>query len=144
MDREKELTLGGRRFVLRRLSAQKGSFIYLRLLGSLLRARRDGKTASSSPEVTPVELTMEERASALVTLAVAGDLSEEDAANMFNASLQVVDVRESVKGVEARTPLFSDDGRCSVPEIGDDPALLQRLMMASLAFSLSPYFAVIS
>jgi hypothetical protein len=57
-------------------------------------------------------------------------------------TLRSVSRMEEKPGVGALPmPLMTDDGRWAAQDVGDDPALVQRIMMEALVVNLTPFLA---
>lgn len=135
----KNVTLHGQEFQLRKMLPVTGSFIFMKLMGTLLEARQQQEGAPRSGELDPAAPapSKEDRARMLVTIASMTSLTYEQTVFIHGEALKVVSRLEDGKPM----PLVDTTGRWFIKSVEDDPALVQELVVESVVFNVTPFFA---
>ena len=140
----KELPLNGAQYQIRRMLPVDGSYIYMRMMGVIAKAQEERRGADEAEEdarqaaQAVADISAEDRAKAFCALAMMRGLSYEDTQRLHRTALATVS-RGIAEG--QFVPIMTGDGRLAFDDLVDDPSLTQKLVMESLAFSLSPYFS---
>jgi hypothetical protein len=147
-NKTKNIPLGGHTYRLRKLGVDEGSHIFMRMMGAIIEAR--SKLAhQSTDEPTEEEskkLTDEERAKVLVGLSFMNGFSFEDAKFARHQALLAVDRVETLATGEVCIQIMLTDGRWSPtpdgwPDLEEDAATRQELVVEALTFSIAPFFS---
>jgi hypothetical protein len=140
----KQIEMSGRRYLLRRMDPMAGSFIYLRMLGALMKTITEGQQPSAQelPQNGQVkEPTDEEKTRMLIAGSMMRGLSYEDMQFANKHALRVVSRVEEAGDGDINVPLMTDDGRWSSADYADAPGLVHQLVVEALVFNLEPFFA---
>lgn len=143
-EKTKEVPIDGQRYQLSKLDAFDGAMIHWRMMGALLKQAAENAANGSAQEEPPEAVkkgTDEDQAKMLCTTAFMLGLSYEDAQFAQKKALQAVCRIENVSGSDHFIAILTPTGRFVPEEIGNDPALVSRLTIESLAFSLAPFFS---
>jgi hypothetical protein len=139
----KQVEVGGQRYLLRRMDPTAGSFIFLRMMGALMKAMAEGQPGQQElPQNGQVkEPTDEEKTRMLIASSMMRGLSYEDMQFANKHALRVISRIEDTNGTDINVPLMTDDGRWSSTDYADAPGLVHQLAVEALVFNLEPFFA---
>lgn len=153
--RNKIVTLGKRRFQVRRLPVEVGSYIFMRMMGASMRAssiaaesappvpRQDAPVDSGPPAPKP---TGEMQVRALAFSVLSGAMSFDDFKFVQNACLHVVSVVDEQASKAANTdipmPIMTDAGQWTpqAVDFSDNVGLVMQLTTEVLVFCFSDFF----
>lgn len=141
--RTKEIVVNGRNYQLRKMDPVAGSFIYLRMLGTLmLAAQNDDMRKQYDVDESAPKPTEEQRTRVLISGSIMRGLSFEDTRFAHQQALQCVSESVMIKDQAAYIPVMTDTGHWSngSSELTEDGATVQKLVIESLVFSLQPFF----
>jgi hypothetical protein len=139
-EKQKTVDIDGVKYQLRRMSPVKGSYIWQRIMGGVLKAQAaiggsqspDAEPAESAAEQSPVEQRLK------TTYAFASmHIDFADHEFIQREALTVVARMENLAGVEAPMPVVNGSGTVVIPELADNPMLVSKVVLESLAFNLS-------
>ena len=133
-----EVTVQGQKYLLRRMLPTVGSFIYMKMMGALLTS--DAPTEEPSEQAK--EIKPRDKARMLCALAFMRGLSFD---HMQFAQNQAIMTVSRIEDGDAVIPLMTDGGKW-VPSprytsVDEDPGLVQKLVLESLAFNLESFFS---
>jgi hypothetical protein len=147
--RTKQVDLKGRKFELRRLSPEVGTFILMRMMGVQMRSeaaqeeRAPAKPAAvAEPAVKPPEISGEARVRALSFIVFSGAISFEDFKFIQNACMHCVSIVKVAEGEAFPMPIMSDAGEWTKDgqAVVDDVQLLMNLTTEVLVICFSDFF----
>jgi hypothetical protein len=138
-EKQKDVPIEGANYRLRRMTAAKGSYIWQRVMGGVLKAQsalgggsKDDESWEDEAERQPAEQRFK------TTYAFASmHIDFADHEFIQREALKVVARVEQLAGTEAPMPVVNDAGTIVIPEIADNPMLVSRIVLESLAFNLS-------
>jgi hypothetical protein len=154
MSRTKIVPLSGKKYHLRRLPPEVGSFIFMRMLGVSMRAAQseaerapapkyasklDTKPAKPEPE-PEAKLSGEMRVRALSFAVFSGGISFEDFQFIQLSCMKVVGRIDVNAGVEFPMPVMTDSGQWVDEELADNPGLVMQLTTEVLVFCFADFF----
>lgn len=139
--RSKVVELGGRRFELRRLPPEQGSFILMKMMGVAMRAAAkdaEGQApqAQQQETETPV-IDSETKVRALVFSVFSGGLGFDDFKFVQNACLRCASV---VNESGLPIPLMNDFGEWTNKDMAEDVGLVMKLTSEVLVFCFAGFF----
>lgn len=137
----KTVEVDGQKYLIRKLSANVGSFVLARVLaasaGGMMAAQDDQKTDKD----TDAAKQMNAKIMASMFAAFLRGLTFEDFSFIQNHCLAVVARLETSAGSpEVPMPIVTDTGVFAITEVGDDLPLVMNLTIQSLLFNLSDFF----
>lgn len=141
------VTVQGQRYQLRKLQADVGSFIYMKMMGALLTGGATQEVAEQTEEDKEQQKNTPPRIKArmLCSLAFMRGLSYEHMQFAQKQAMMVVSRLEDGPSGDLPMPLMTDSGKW-VPSqrygaIEEEGGLVQKLVLESLAFSLESFFS---
>lgn len=146
--RSKVVELSSRKFEIRRLSPEIGSFIFMRMLGVSMRTaavERESKPASAKEEKESEpapEISGEMKVRALTFSVFSGGMGFEDFKFIQNGCMRVVSVVENRAGIDFPLPIMDDAGKWTPDGISlsFDVGLVMRLTTEVLIFCFADFF----
>lgn len=138
--RSKVVELNGRRFELRRLPPEQGSFILMKMMGVGMRTaakETDGRAPQTQQEVEVPVIDSETKVKALAFSVFSGELGFDDFKFIQNACLHCVSV---VNEAALPIPLVNDFGEWTDKELSEDVGLVMRLTSEVLVFCFAGFF----
>ena len=142
-----EVTVGGQRWLIRRMTPTTGSYIWQRLMAAMFKAQMEASAAAT--ETTEVDskaveaaekATPEQRLRGMCGIAFM-NLSFADTEFMQTAAMKVVSRVEELAGADTPMPVMDDSGRYAIEDVATDPFLVTRLTVEALVFNLAPFLA---
>lgn len=156
--RIKVVELGGKRYQLRRLPPDVGSFIFMRMMGLSMRASQveaekaqaqslkaryasklDTKPTPETPKL-PEKITGEMRVRALTFSVFSGGVSFEDFQFIQRACIQTVGRIDTHSGQEFPMPIMQDTGQWADMDVAEDVGLVMQLTTEVLIHSFASFF----
>jgi hypothetical protein len=150
--RLKVVELGGKRYQLRRLPPDVGSFVFMRMMGLSIRAsqaeaeKAPTKQYASKLDTKPTEqklpekVTGEMRVRALAFSVFSGGVSFEDFQFIQTACIKAVGRIDTAQGVDFPIPIMQDSGQWADLDIADNVGLVMQLTTEVLIHSFSSFF----
>jgi ATP sulfurylase len=141
--RTKQVDLKGRKFELRRLSPEVGTFILMRMMGvQMRREAAQEERAPAKPAVKLPEISGEARVRALSFIVFSGAISFEDFKFIQNACMHCVSIVKVAEGEAFPMPIMSDAGEWTKDgqAVVDDVQLLMNLTTETLVLSYADFF----
>ena len=141
--RTKQVDLKGRKFELRRLSPEVGTFILMRMMGVQMRSEAaQEERAPAKPAVKPPEISGEARVRALSFIVFSGAISFEDFKFIQSACMHCVSIVKVAEGEAFPMPIMSDAGEWTKDgqAVVDDVQLLMNLTTETLVLSYADFF----
>jgi len=147
--RTKQVDLKGRKFELRRLSPEVGTFILMRMMGVQMRSEAAQEeralakpVATTEPTVKPSEIDGEACVRALSFIVFSGAISFEDFKFIQSACMHCVSIVKTAEGETFPMPIMSDAGEWTKDgqAVVDDVQLLMNLTTEVLVVSFSDFF----
>lgn len=147
--RSKVVELSGRKFHLRKLSPEVGSFILMRMLGVSMQAEAarptqpDASQAPRSVEEAPVDITGEMHVRAITFRVFSGGMGFEDFKFVQDNCMRAVSIVEERAGVDFPMPIMNDSGVWTAEGefVAEDVGLVMRLTTEVLIFCFAGFFA---
>lgn len=135
-------TIEGQRYQFKKMLPHVATHIYMHMLGAVLEGRKNEVPQEETSE--PKKMSAEDRVRALVSLAFM-KCSLDDIED-FQRQAATVTTRLEVapnSGADMPMPIWSNGRWVDSTEVqlNDNPALVHRIVMEALVFSLSPFFA---
>ena len=141
VQRTKTITIGGRKFELRRFSPDVGSYLVMKILGAGMKGvREEVSSLPSSPPSVADKPSPEDMARAMIFSAFLKGFSFEDHQFVQNKCLAVCSRIEGTDAEPIPMPIITGGGLI-MPEIRDNMELVLRLETEALVFNLSDFFA---
>lgn len=143
--RTKLIPLSGKKFELRRLPPEVGSYIFIRMLGARMRMQQ--ATAEAAP-TKPIDTTAtppsgEDLVKALSFVVFSSAASFDEFKFMQSSCMKVTSLIENREGMDFPMPLMSDDGQWT-RGVGDtvslDVGLLTTLASEVLVLCFADFF----
>ena len=145
--RTKQLELSGRKFELRRLPPEVGSFILMRMMGVQMRDQADRETAkptavAAASTEKPVEISGEMRVRALSFIVFSGAIDFADFKFIQQHCMRCVALVTEAAGESFPMPIVSDDGQWTKDgqAVADDVGLVMKLTTEVLILCFSDFF----
>jgi len=136
----KTVVIDGQKYLIRKLTANVGSFILARVLAASAGGVMAVKDEPKSSDADAVKRRNSEMMAAMFAAFLRG-LNFEEFSFIQNHCLAVVARLESPAGSpEAPMPIVTDDGVFAIVEVSDDLPLVMNLTIQSLLFNLSDFF----
>ena len=141
----KIFTLNGHDYRLRKLGVDEGTYIFNRMMGSLMDAAPADRSQADEPEDPTKRLTDEQRTRLVCSLAIMRGLKYEDMKFVRRNALQAIDRVEPLPTGDANTPVY-ESGKFippppDWPDLEEDAATRQQLELEALVFSLTSFFS---
>lgn len=142
IEKTKVVELSGRRYLLRRMSPEIGSYVLMQIVGGLTKALTSGGEPTTNESIgksggAAEKLRGEEFMRAVALPAFRGlDFDT----HKFIQTKCVAACSRLEGDPEMPMPIVSDSGQWAIPEIRDDMSLVMRLEVESLVFNLAPFF----
>lgn len=144
IEREKTVMILGAEYQIRRLSPDKGSWAYFRLMdsvGNLVASRASDVNDSDKVARSVSELTAEEKARSICGLGYLR-LGFEDIRFLQQECAKCAAVWETKPGdVRVPMPLTTADCKWAMPDLAQDAAFLTLLTTEVVVFSIAGFFA---
>ena len=142
--RTKQLELSGRKFELRRLPPEVGSFILMRMMGVQMRDQADREAAKPIAAATekPVEISGEMRVRALSFIVFSGAIEFADFKFIQQHCMRCVALVTEAAGESFPMPIISDDGQWTKDgqAVADDVGLVMKLTTEVLILCFADFF----
>jgi hypothetical protein len=146
--RTKQVDLKGRKFELRRLSPEVGTFILMRMMGVQMRSeaaqeeRAPVKPTTTEPAAKSPEIDGEARVRALSFIVFSGAISFEDFKFIQSACMHCVSIVKAAEGEAFPMPIMSDAGEWTKDgqAVVDDVQLLMNLTTEVLVICFADFF----
>lgn len=147
-EKSKVVELSGYKFSLRRLPADVGSYIFMRMMGVSMRnaaaaaENQPVATAAAEQQPEPTKATGAEKVRALSFIVFSGGMNFDDFKFIQRACLGVVSSIEHREGQDFPIPIMSDSG-VATPQGEDilcDVGLVMRLVSEVLIFCFADFF----
>lgn len=151
--RTKVVELQGKRYQLRRLPPDVGSFIFMRMMNINLRLSQEEEerqasksqyaktdTAPQKPKESPAKPTGEAQVRALSFIVLSGGIPFEDFQFIQRSCLKVIGRIDTNQGVEFPIPIMTDSGQWADMDVADDIGLTMNLTTEVLVHSFESFF----
>jgi hypothetical protein len=144
--RTKQLELNGRKFDLRRLPPEVGSFILMRMMGVQMRDQADRESvkpaAAAVATEKPVEISGEMRVRALSFIVFSGAIDFADFKFIQQHCMRCVALVTEAAGESFPMPIISDDGQWTKDgqAVADDVGLVMKLTTEVLILCFADFF----
>ena len=140
--RSKVVELNGKKFELRRLPPEEGSFIFMRILGVSMKMRSDIPTPKTEEAAGSADLpkaTGEMQVKALAFAVFSGGMGFSDFKFIQNACMRVVSLHNEA-GLPM--PVMTDDGTWTADgkDLADDVGMVMKLTSEVLVFCFADFF----
>ena len=140
-EKTKAVPLGGYSFQIKKLPADVGSFILMRLMGEAAKAAQNAPQRPVGPdEVKPdeVKITPEDRVRGLCFIVFSGTMPFDLFQFIQRHCMLVV---RKMENESTPMPIMADDGRWANPEIATNHQLVVQLMIEVCIFNFADFFA---
>jgi hypothetical protein len=143
--RSKVVELSGKKFEVRRLPADVGSFIFMRMMGIGIRNLSETPQAAKPAEQPVVEtkMTGEMRVRAMFFTVFSGNISFEDFKFIQNACMKSVSCIKHQADTDFPMPIMTDNGAWT-PDAGEeismDSGMIMKLTSEVLVFCFADFF----
>lgn len=129
---QKDITLSGRKWRIKKFSAMVGSYICLKILSKI-------------SHIVVGMIGGELKDPAIIASAISNELGSLSKSELFDIQRECLSVCSEIQvvaGVDAPIPVFTEDGKWGVANLETDVLTVMALTVHTLIFNLSPFFDV--